>query len=398
MFGRKKKKEKEADIPESINLPITSTTSYTIPSVATGATWVDATSGNLYVNAPGAHPVTIGVTSTAGSTLTWNGTNGPVWTTNPQVYGPGSTAGTNYWTSYNTADAFLPINLNSFDKTTLTFQGKSFFKPGTVSITSLFKSCTYNLVGKNYYCFIEQDFTDLSLQVNQVSVLQEKKKRYGILAYDVDLNRLELASILPEDEPKANLEEILDDSLNIKEDKTTYLSSLYGRLVPFVNCKVSNIVHNTPPQLPGKNAVDLSVDLEHSETSGIIPFMHLTNLTFGNLLPASKAEVLEALQKLDTEVICFSKHDFPDVQKAYTPEYGYLTLKHPSVVKQHLRDAISYTKEGLEELLTKICVDGSNPKPFVQELLNCMSLDQRILNIEDRAVVTIKHMIEQNID
>ncbi|MFW9601410.1 MAG: hypothetical protein ACMV1B_03720, partial [Prevotella sp.] len=142
MFGRKKKKEKEADIPESINLPIASTTSYTMPSPTAGATWVDATSGNLCINTAGAHPVTIGVTGTSGSTLTWNGTNGPVWTTNPQVYGPGSTAGTNYWTSYNTADAFLPINLNSFDKTTLTFQGKSFVKPGTVSVTSLFKAGT----------------------------------------------------------------------------------------------------------------------------------------------------------------------------------------------------------------------------------------------------------------
>lgn len=414
MFGKaKKSKSSKEQLSQSLEEPIKLPISNPPAQVPVGAAYVNNSTGDLMVTGTSGstYTITSGTTSNAAS-LTWNG-SGLTWVggnptdpnqqwnwqnQQPQIYGPGN-SGT-YWTTYN--EHMQPTNLNVFDKVTMTFSGKPYFGDRVVASSTLGKMFTYSLVGKNYHCFIEQDFTDLALQVNQISVLHEKKKRYGILAFDVDLNRFELSSILPEDEPKANLEAILDDNLNFKPDKSEYIASLYGRLVPFVNCKIISSSYSTNPKLSAdgnKLLGDLTIEFEHSDTAGIVPFLHLSNLIFGNLLSPTKTEVLESLQKLDLEAICASKKEFPAVQVMHSPEYSYLTLKHPSVVKQHLRSStIPYTKEGLENFLSLICVEGSNPKPFVQELLNCMCLDQRILNVEDKAVVVIKNLIEQNLD
>jgi hypothetical protein len=415
MFGRKKKKQETA-INEPVQLPLdntTAATSYASTAVSYTAGMLPNTNGNsvYYTTTDGSTYTAVSASGSGTYLMANNAGTGLTWV-NPRMAGSnwvGSTSGGTYgpttvtWTDVSHGILNV-LNLNTFSNFKLDFIGVGYFSNSAVSSDSIIKPLDYSLSHKNYICFVEQDFTDLALSVNTVSMLQNNKKRYGILAYDIKLNRLELTSVMPEEETIANLENLLDDQMNIKQDKTEFLSSLYGRRIPFVNCTVTSLSSSyyQPPvvssaDFPEKSA-NFSLELEHSEEIGLMPFVHLSNLVFNNLLPPTKAEVAECLKQLNAEVLLTNKSQLPAVQSTFSPEYGYLTLKHPAVVKKHLREPIDYTKEGLEELLTKICVEASNPKPFVQELLNSMSLDQRILNIEDRAVVVIKSLIEQNID
>ena len=242
----------------------------------------------------------------------------------------------------------------------------------------------------NYHCFMEQDFTDLSVNTGNMCDVIKCHKRSTILAYDKRLSRLEVSSIISKMDPQANLEHLITDDFNINPDKTDYLSTLYSRYIPLVNTMITNSVMNGDIFYPNHTTITVESDIQ----SGLIPIVHLSNLVFGNLIPVSKKEVASLLENLSMEVLVLNKQEFPEVQKYYSPEYSYITFKKDINSKKIIRNATEYTKEGLISLLNILCVSGTNTIAFVDGLLAGMSLDQTILSTEDRAVSVIKTLIE----
>lgn len=274
----------------------------------------------------------------------------------------------------------------------LAFYGVSFLKNAAMSCANN-RDIDYPLTYDNYHCFIEQDFSSLNRNVSNIHAIKNSAFRFGVLAIDTKCNRLEFVSIIPQSDPTAGLDALLSDNLTIKADKTEFIASLYGRHCPFVRVEPRSITSDSTLKIGNS-----TVSFESSYRSGIVPTVHLSNLIFGELIPADKKDVGAVLENLTTEVLVLQKEKFPKIQKYFSPEYGYLSLREDIEIKSLVRKCDNYTKIGLISLLADICVPNSNIEPFVSELLASMSLDQRILNIEDYAMVIIKSLIERNID
>ena len=86
----------------------------------------------------------------------------------------------------------------------------------------------------------------------------------------------------------------------------------------------------------------------------------------------------------------------PAIQPHFSPEYGYLTLRS----KKEVEAALSkYDKSmlGLVSLLRNSTIPGTNVIPFIESVVDQCALDQNIVNTEEFAYITLRHLLETNL-
>lgn len=341
------------------------------------------------------YPISISTTSPsavpAGSVFVNTGTGGLTWANSTTMY-PGqfsiNSNNTAVWST--TTPAFLQtydllgvetfeLNINSCNK---------FLAGSAVSVpTSL--SVDYPLYGKTYSVFIEQDYTDISLNTLTAAPVVKKNRRLSILALDKSLYRLEFCSVFSEADPKANLEHLVDDTFSVVSDKTAYISTLYCRFMPILLYNIQSVSFKTAGTIESASA-----SFERCVSSGITPIMHLSNVVFGGLLPPHKSEIAGIFDNLTTEVLVLNKQSFPNIQPYFSPEYGYLTLDTSKDIKAVIRSWADYTESGVFDLLTSITLPGTKVQPFVTCLLEHIGLDQQVKDTADCAVSEIKRILD----
>lgn len=333
----------------------------TLPSATTGSVYINNSTGGLTWTSPNVlgGPFTIN-----------NGTTNAVWTTVSPTY-------------------FHNYDLLAVEQFELNINACTPFLSSSAVKVPVELAVEYPLYGKTYSIFIEQDYTDISLNALTASTVFKTNRRMSILALDKTLHRLEFTSIYADSDPKANLEHLVDDTFSVVSDKTNYISTLYCRLMPLIMYKITNTSFKT-----SGNMASSSISFERCVSSGITPIMHLSNVVFGGLLPPSKSEIAGIFDNLTTEVLVLAKDAFPKIQQYFSPEYGYLTLDASKDTKQIIRNWSDYTETGVTGLLTAVTIPGTNVIPFATCLLEHIGLDQQVKDTAENAVSELKRLLE----
>lgn len=244
------------------------------------------------------------------------------------------------------------------------------------------------IYGESYFIVTDSDFTDSYRLVAETEKLLTLGNRAMIFALDYELNRLEFCSICPDIDPKSNLGALVDDSFSVLPDKTNYISSLYCRYLPIVSFGQLEVTDCTDdPNMLAVTAVPV-------RGAGILPIMHLANIVFGGLIKVSQSEASNIFNNLTQELVILDKQCFPPVQPYFSPEYGYLTLDPTKELKKIARLHTDYTEQGLIILLCSLCISQADPTVLATQLIEHISLNQRIANPSDFAVMQIKRIIE----
>jgi len=245
---------------------------------------------------------------------------------------------------------------------------------------------TYDKMSSNYFSLVEND---LDGDINTATDIREffkTNRSLAVVAYDIHLNRLEMSSMFSEESPVSNIDNLLDDKLQIKENKEEYFMSLKSRFLPLVNLRLLNITDN------------IILTFEKDLKQGILPFIHTSNYLF-NPLYNSKSEGQKAsdlLSSLTSEALLIDKSHLPDIQPYFSPEYCYLSLQNKEVIQEAL-ETFDKSKEGLINFLNKITVPGTNVIPFIETMIDHCAMNQNIVNIERYAYITLRHLIESNL-
>ena len=246
-----------------------------------------------------------------------------------------------------------------------------------------YSNITYDRLSTNYITFIENDLDGKLLTSTQLHDFMGTGRSLVVLAYDTILNRLEL-SLVHSNEPRSNIDMLLDDKLQVKKDKQEYFNSLTSRFLPIVNFNFA-----------GQDTDNL-LRFEKNLRSGLFPIIHVANYLYNFTTPKKSTTAIKLLDMLQTEAILVDKTHLPQVQPNFSPEFGYLSLQNKEIIEAELKK-FDKSKSGLINMLQNISVAGTNVLPFIDCLISQCALDQSILNIEEYTYCKIRHLLETNI-
>lgn len=243
---------------------------------------------------------------------------------------------------------------------------------------SPYKFKDYPQLTHNSRIFVENDMSDSDIYTYSAWNISDKKLMACVFAIDLLSNRLEICSVLPNRDFSSSLDKLITPSMQIVKDRSEYIKSLYSRFMPSVNVKSEDTLTTS------------------SQCSGILPFMHLSNLVFTGLKPVSHNDVLTVFQHLSAEVVVYDKERFPQIQPMFSPEYGYISLDTSKDLLKISRKQFKLTDDGLISLLKQLSVPGTKVIPFATCLLANIGLDQLVINPARVAINTIRFFIESH--
>ena len=153
------------------------------------------------------------------------------------TYGPSSWT-SSYPTSFYVSPKALVSNLSELE-TRLILELKEervrvlyrIFKETAANLDLI----TYDKTSDNYITFVENDLDGKLITSTQLRDFLLPNRSLAVVALDTNLNRLEMSLVRNEEECRSNIENLLDDSLHVKEDKNEYFNSLTSRFLPLVN-------------------------------------------------------------------------------------------------------------------------------------------------------------------
>ena len=243
----------------------------------------------------------------------------------------------------------------------------------------------YDLVANTYFTLIENELIDDMPKYTNIKDFFKPRRSLAVIAYDLELNRLEMSAVCKEEMPMTNIDLLLDDKLQIKESKEDYFNVIRANNLPIVNWAVSEFKQD-------------GMTLTKNLNSGILPFVHVSNYLYnlGSNASFQEKRASKILDFIMQDAYLINKKALPDVLPYMSPEYCYLTFKDKTEINKAL-SVFNKSKQGLINLLTEISVPGTKVIEFVNAVLEQCAANQSILNTEEYMYLKIRHLIETNI-